>query len=65
MLDGYRNGVITEQRLQDALERILALKASLGLHRTARADIVPGPEALAVVGSERTTPSPRPSPTRP
>ena len=53
MLDGYRNGIITEQRLQDALERILALKASLGLHRTARADIVPGPEALAVVGSEQ------------
>ena len=51
MLDGYRSGVITEQRLQDALERILALKASLGLHQTAREHIVPGPEALAVVGS--------------
>src|SRR6478609_9619772 len=36
MLDGYRDGVITEQRLQDALERILGLKASLGLHRIAR-----------------------------
>ena len=53
MLDGYRDGVITEQRLQDALERILGLKASLGLHRIARADVVPGPAALAVVGSER------------
>jgi beta-N-acetylhexosaminidase len=53
MLDGYRNGIITQQRLQDALERILGLKASLGLHRTAREDIVPGPEALAVVGSEQ------------
>ena len=27
MLDGYRNGVITEARLQEALERILGLKA--------------------------------------
>jgi beta-N-acetylhexosaminidase len=51
MLDGYRNGVITEARLQDALERILALKASLGLHTTPREALVPGPDALAVVGS--------------
>jgi beta-N-acetylhexosaminidase len=51
MLDGYRNGVITEARLQDALERILALKASLGLHATPREALVPGPDALAVVGS--------------
>ncbi len=51
MLDGYRNGVITEGRLQEALERILALKASLGLHTTPREELVPGPEALAVVGS--------------
>ena len=35
MLDGYKYGVITEQRLQDALRRILGLKAALGLHRTA------------------------------
>ena len=66
MLDGYRNGVITEQRLQDALERILALKASLGLHRTARA------RHRARTGGARrrrqrasTTRSRRPSPTRP
>ncbi len=32
MLDGVRNGVISETRLQEALERILGLKASLGLH---------------------------------
>jgi beta-N-acetylhexosaminidase len=50
MLDGYRNGVITEGRLQDALERILALKASLCLHTTPREEFVPGPDALAVVG---------------
>ena len=51
MLDGYRDGVITEARLQDALERILGLKASLGLHTMPREALVPGPEALAVVGS--------------
>lgn len=32
MLDGYKNGVITEERLKDALLRILGLKASLKLH---------------------------------
>jgi beta-N-acetylhexosaminidase len=52
MLDGYRNGVITEERLQEALERILALKASLGLHAMPREALVPGPEALAVVGND-------------
>jgi beta-N-acetylhexosaminidase len=44
--------VISEARLQDALERILALKASLGLHTTPREALVPSPEALAVVGSD-------------
>ena len=29
MLNGYKNGVITEERLQDALERILGLKLHL------------------------------------
>lgn len=51
MLEGYRSGVITEDRLQEALERILGLKASLGLHRTPRHELVPPPEALAVIGS--------------
>lgn len=51
MLEGYRSGVITEERLQDAVLRILALKASLGLHNTPREDLVPTPEALAVIGS--------------
>ncbi len=40
MLDGYKSGVITEGgRLQDALRRILGLKASLGLH--VRQELVP------------------------
>lgn len=32
MLNGYRNGVITKERLEDALRRILGLKAKLGLN---------------------------------
>ena len=52
MLDGYKSGVITDQRLHDALRRILALKASLGLHRKARTELVPPAEALGLIGSE-------------
>lgn len=33
MLEAYESGVISEQRMQEALERILGLKAHLGLHR--------------------------------
>ncbi|MEO8219883.1 MAG: glycoside hydrolase family 3 N-terminal domain-containing protein [Specibacter sp.] len=51
MLEGYRNAVITEERLTDALRRILALKASLGLHVRDRSELVPPVEALAVIGS--------------
>ncbi|QOD03967.1 glycosyl hydrolase [Pseudarthrobacter sp. BIM B-2242] len=51
MLDGYKSGVITEQRLHDALRRILALKASLGLHLKAREELVPATDALARIGS--------------
>lgn len=33
MLEAYRSGVISQQRMQEALERILGLKAHLALHR--------------------------------
>ncbi|BCW53281.1 gluconokinase, GntK/IdnK-type [Arthrobacter sp. FX8] len=52
MLDGYKSGVITEQRLHDALRRILGLKASLGLHLKSADQLVPPAEALAVIGSQ-------------
>jgi len=53
MLNGYRNGVITEERLQDALQRILGLKAKLGLHHTSRDQILPPVENLhQVIGRE-------------
>jgi len=41
MMDGYKNGVITEERLDEALTRILALKASLGLHKKTLEELVP------------------------
>ena len=51
MMNGYKEGIITEERLQEALERILGLKASLGLHKKAKSEILPPKEeALAKIG---------------
>jgi beta-N-acetylhexosaminidase len=51
MMDGYKEGIITEERLQEALERTLGLKASLGLHKKAKTEILPPKEeALAKIG---------------
>lgn len=53
MLNGYKNGVITEDRLQDALERILGLKAAIGLHKAQKeGNLLRTREDLNVVGSE-------------
>lgn len=49
MLDGYREGLLSEQRLNEAVSRILATKAALGLHKVPKTEIVPGPETLAVL----------------
>lgn len=43
MLDGVKKGILTMERLDEAVTRILALKASLGLHRRKP---VPEPEEL-------------------
>lgn len=37
MLNGYKKGVITEERMHDALRRILGLKAKLNLHKKRKA----------------------------
>lgn len=51
MMDGYRNGVITEERLEEALTRILGTKAALGLHKKARPEIMlPKDEAMTRIG---------------
>lgn len=36
MLNGYKQGILSEQRLDEALTRILATKAALGLHKRKR-----------------------------
>lgn len=48
MMEGYKNGIITEERLSDALHRILGMKAHLGLHKLK----FPPKEGLKNVGCE-------------
>jgi beta-N-acetylhexosaminidase len=51
MLEGYRSGVITEERMTDALRRILGLKAKLGLHtKQATGGLTRTEGELSVVG---------------
>ncbi|MCD7998579.1 MAG: glycosyl hydrolase [Clostridiales bacterium] len=51
MMEGYRNGVITEERLNDALHRILGIKAALNLHKLqAEGRLMPPREQLSVIG---------------
>ena len=52
MMEGYEQGIITEERLEDALRRILGIKAYLGLHKKKKEEIVPPAEGLSVIGSE-------------
>ena len=53
MLQGYRDGVITPGRLDDAVTRILGLKAHLKLHEKARAgELIGAREQLAVIGCQ-------------
>jgi beta-N-acetylhexosaminidase len=46
VLDGIASGVLTEARVDEAVTRILALKASLGLHAATSEVLVPGVEAF-------------------
>ncbi|HEM6016324.1 TPA: glycoside hydrolase family 3 protein [Streptococcus suis] len=53
MLNGYRKGVITEERLHDALRRILGLKAKLNLHiKQAEGTVLKSADELAIIGCE-------------
>ncbi len=53
MRKGLERGILTEERLDDALHRILGLKASIGLHKKkAAGTLVPPAEGLSVVGCE-------------
>lgn len=51
MMDGYKNGIVSEERLNDALHRILGIKAALNLHtKKAEGKLMPPKEKLAIVG---------------
>ncbi len=53
MLNAYKTGIISEERMTEALTRILGLKAHMGLNKKAREELVPGPQVLAeVLGKE-------------
>ncbi len=45
MLDAYKRGIISEERMVEALSRILGLKARMGLHKKTQEELVPSPEA--------------------
>lgn len=54
MMKGIETGILTEERVEEAVTRILALKAHLGLHKKQKAgQLVPGKEALKVLNCEK------------
>jgi beta-N-acetylhexosaminidase len=54
MEQGLRDGVLTEQRLEDAVTRILGMKAALGLHKKSIADrLKPLDEIRAMVNNPK------------
>ncbi len=54
LLAGIQNGTVSPERLDEAVTRILALKASLHLpKKQAEGTLVPGPEALETVGCSK------------
>ncbi|MCI8813772.1 MAG: glycoside hydrolase family 3 protein [Lachnospiraceae bacterium] len=46
MRKAYQEGIIPEERMREALTRILGLKAHMGLHKKEKEKLVPQPEAL-------------------
>lgn len=51
MLEGYKSGIITEERLQEALEHILGMKAKLGLHTMKAESLEDATKKLEQIGS--------------
>ena len=47
VLDACRKGIISAQRMQEALTRILGLKAHMGLHRKKPEQLVPSEKAMS------------------
>ena len=49
MLDAYRSGIISEERMTEALSRILGLKAKMGLNKKAKEELCPSGEELSTI----------------
>ncbi len=47
MLEAYKDGTISEERMCEALTRILGLKAHMGLNKKAKEALVPAPEVVS------------------
>ncbi len=53
MMKGIEEGILSMERVEEAVTRILALKAALKLHKKQKeGTLVPGQEALEVIGCE-------------
>lgn len=54
MMEGYKNGLLSEKRLKEANFRILATKAALNLpEKQAKGTLVPAPEKLSILNNEK------------
>lgn len=54
MKNGLQNGIISPERVDEAVTRVLALKASLGLHiKKAKGELMPPAEGLSVLKCEK------------
>ena len=49
MLNAYRSGIISEERMNEALTRILGLKAKMGLNKKAKEELCPSGEELSTI----------------
>lgn len=52
MLNAYTSGIISKERMEEALTRILGLKAKMGMHKLDKEALVPSPDALNIIGDE-------------
>lgn len=50
MLEAYKSGVISEERMTEALTRILGLKARMGLNKKSKADFAPASDLNERIG---------------
>ena len=49
MLNAYKSGIISEERMTEALTRILGLKAKMGLHKKAKEELCPTGDELQTI----------------